>query len=196
MYTEIIKKLGATSLEDNFNSDNNIKEIEKRFEFKFPKNYVELLKNFRTSIIFNNGVFYKPLVCSPACNKDGFQNLDILFGLNGKHNLIDENLNYSEIIPEGYIAIGESDGVDLLLLNSKNSSVYFLDHEAQTYDSMLFKISDNIDNFISNLCSNSAEDNIEKKSDEDLGIVTANLSSLDAFVAQNKKLMNSLRKSK
>ena len=151
MYSKIMKKLASSYFDDNLIGKKSIDDVEKILNYKFPNNYRKFLNEIKMSVMFDNGAMYRPLVSSPVDAKDGTQSLEMLYGLDGRYNLVEMNQMYDSQLPDNYITIGESAGGNLICLGKVDGSIYFWYHEALYEDDMFFKIDESIDRFILNL---------------------------------------------
>ncbi|WP_421849475.1 SMI1/KNR4 family protein [Marinomonas sp.] len=151
MLIENLKKLGARSLENDSLDKGSISQVESELNITFTDGYESVLKSFDNSIVFDHGTIYKPVQNSPVDTSDGYQSLEMLYGLQGASNLVDKNKMYKDQIPEDCVVIGESIGGSQICLSRSSGKVYFWFHEAEFDDSSLFEISPVVDDFIKRL---------------------------------------------
>ncbi len=154
MNNEILSKLGARSLKKSEipDIDSKLEEIESFFNIKFSETHKSILKKFGNAIVFDEGAKYKPKVNSPLDDSEGFQNIEVLYGISDNDNgLINKNKMYSEQLPPSIITIGEAPGGNQVCINKDNGKVLFWHHEADNEENMLFEIAPSFDEFISQL---------------------------------------------
>lgn len=151
MFIEKLKNLGATSLNDKSTETYSISKVISELNTPFPDEYLSLLKSFDSSIVFEHGAIFKPKQNSPVDNSDGFQSLEMLYGLKGGSNLIKKNEMYKDQIPKGHVVIGESIGGSQICVSRASGKVYFWFHEAEFESNSLFEIADNIDDFLTGI---------------------------------------------
>ncbi|ODA36642.1 hypothetical protein A6X21_15825 [Planctopirus hydrillae] len=149
MANEHISKLGAKLLGQK---SNDLEEAIKSAERVVPMtpNYREILLEFGGAIWFDHGARYKPHTPNPFTKKDGYNNLEILFGLGNDKNSIEQKASqYKDELPPSFVPIGESSGGNLVCVNS-DASVHFWDHESQRNEGT-WRIAASIDEFLKRL---------------------------------------------
>lgn len=151
MYSEILKNLGARALKDDSIEQCSYEQVRSELGIRLPDDYVSLLNNYNGSIVFDNGAMFKPKQKTPIDSENGFQSLEILYGLSGKDNLIKKNVMYKDQIPAGFVIIGESIGGSQVCMSSAGGGIYFWFHESETDDGSLFVVSDSLNSFINSL---------------------------------------------
>lgn len=167
MYKETFGKLGAKVLEEESSEEYSVNQIVSELNIQFSDEYVALLDYFNGSIVFNNGAIYRPNIKSPVDSVDGFQSLDILYGLRGNFNLIKKNRVYREQIPIGLVVIGESIGGNQICISCDDGKIYFWYHEAEMENTTLFEIAASIDDFLLGLlCDDASTSNNNREIDE------------------------------
>ncbi len=149
MANEHISKLGAKLLGQK---SNDLEEAIKSAERVVPMtpNYREILLEFGGAIWFDHGARYKPHTPNPFTKKDGYNNLEILFGLGNDKNSIEQKASqYKDELPPSFVPIGESSGGNLVCVNS-DASVHLWDHESQRNEGT-WRIAASIDEFLKRL---------------------------------------------
>ena len=95
------------------------------------KSYRELLTAFGGAVIFDNGARFMSDERSPLNDKDGFQNLELLYGLGrGKYSIERQHEKYADELPKSFVPIGEAPGGNLICVDD-TGAVYLWDHESQ-----------------------------------------------------------------
>lgn len=161
-----LKELGARSVKNDSLDKHSISQVESELNITFTDGYKSVLKSFDNSIIFDHGAVYKPVQNSPVDTSDGFQSLELLYGLHGDSNLVDKNRMYKEQIPEDCVVIGESIGGSQICLSRSSGKVYFWFHEAEFEDNSLFEIAPIVDDFIKGLVRDEMLDSGKREVDE------------------------------
>lgn len=166
MYSENFKNLGARALNAGSAEQCTFAQIDSELNIRFTDKYQSLLKNLKGSIVFDSGAVFKPKQKSPVDTIDGFQSLEMLYGLQGDSNLIYKNKMYNEQVPEGYVVIGESIGGNQICISREDGKVYFWFHEAEVEDNSLFEIACNVDDFLEGLLNDNAQPSDKREVDE------------------------------
>lgn len=166
MYSENFKDLGARALKAESAEQCTFAQIDSELNIRFTDKYQSLLKSFNDSIVFDSGAIFKPKKKSPVDTIDGFQSLEMLYGLQGDSNLINKNKMYNGQVPEGYVVIGESIGGNQICLSCEDGKVYFWFHEAEVEGDSLFEIASNIDDFLEGLFNDNAQPSNKREVDE------------------------------
>jgi hypothetical protein len=151
MYKEKLKSLGARELKEPSTEKFDLAKLEVELGITISGEYASLLEAYNGSIVFDNGAIFRPKQKSPVDSDDGYQSLEMLYGLQGDSNLLKRNQMYRDQIPSGFVTIGESVGGNQICLSSNNGKVYFWFHEAKTEEESLFEIADSIEIFLKSL---------------------------------------------
>src|SRR5690606_12021054 len=115
--------------------------------FTLPPKYKELLKSIGGAIIFENSVKYKPDRPNPLTMADGYNKLDILYGIGSGRDSIQGMIDtYAEELPGSLIPIGGAPGGNVICVDDK-SEVFLWDHESLIGDKP-WKISSSLDRFM------------------------------------------------
>lgn len=166
MLIESLKKLGARSVKNNSLNKRAVFQVESELNITFTDGYKSVLSGFDNSIVFDHGAMYKPVQNSPVDTLEGFQSLEMLYGLQGDSNLVDKNRMYKGQIPEDFIVIGESIGGNQICLSRSSGKVYFWFHEAEFEDNSLFEVAPIVDDFIKGLVRDEMLDSGNREVDE------------------------------
>jgi hypothetical protein len=153
MFNEILSSIGARVLKES-KRNRNICDLDATLSelgIDFSKEYKNLLKLYEGSIVFEKGAKYKPDIISPLADQNGFQSLEMLYGLSGEYNLIKRNKMYRQQIPSNMTVIGEGVGGDQICISKDDGKIYYWHHEAITENRSTFEISSNLDDFIFSL---------------------------------------------
>ncbi|MGL5680457.1 MAG: SMI1/KNR4 family protein [Plesiomonas shigelloides] len=148
MLTMKLNELGAKNLPSDCPDRFSIEKIEIELKVKLAPLHKEILLRFCDSIVFEYGAKYKPIQRTPVDTADGFQGLEILYGLKGSQNLVAINNIYKGQVPDDFIVIGGSVGGNQICISRSSGDVYFWFHEAEFDDECMFEISKCIDDFI------------------------------------------------
>ncbi len=93
--------------------------------------YGELLTTIGGAIIFDNGAKYIPDEATPLTRTDGYNSLEVLFGLgNGKHSIRRAAQQYEGQLPPSFVPIGAAPGGNLICVD-RTGIVFLWDHESQ-----------------------------------------------------------------
>ena len=93
--------------------------------------YRELLLAFGGAVVFDKGAKFTPDEQSPLNDKDGYQSLEVLFGLgNGKGSIEQKAKQYAGELPASFVPIGDASGGNLICVDG-NGVVHLWDHESQ-----------------------------------------------------------------
>ncbi|WP_160154007.1 SMI1/KNR4 family protein [Microbulbifer sp. ALW1] len=166
MLIESLKSLGARSLKDGSQDKLSISQVESELNVKFSDSYRSVLESYENSIVFDHGAIYKPVEKSPVDNTDGFQSLEMLYGLQGDSNLVSRNKMYKGQIPKECVVIGESVGGNQVCLSRASGKVYFWFHEAEIEDHSLFEVAESVNNFIEGLLPDDMQNSDKREIDE------------------------------
>ena len=117
----------------------------------------KLLKKFKVAVVFENGALFKSYESTPLTDEDGFDELDMLYGLSGKFTLDEQNQkNNRQGIADSYLIIGDAPGGDKICLCLETNNIYYWHHESPLSNNM-FKICDDFDQFWNRLHPSGAE---------------------------------------
>ena len=166
MLVESLIELGARALEEDSRNKCSISQVESDLNVTFTDAYKSVLKGFDSSIVFDYGAVYKPAQKSPVDTYDGFQSLEILYGLQGDSNLVNKNKMYKEQIPDDFVVIGESIGGSQMCISRRSGKIYFWFHEAEFEDNSLFEIAESVDDFIKGLVRDDMNNSGKREIDE------------------------------
>lgn len=112
--------------------------------------YRETLLGFGGAVIFENGAKFTCDERSPLNGKDGFQRLEVLYGLGNAENSIEEEASrYAGELPASFVPVGESSGGNLVCVDD-NGVVHLWDHESQRNE-RTWRIADSVDEFLKRL---------------------------------------------
>lgn len=152
MIKNILLSLGATPLHKNSTKKLKISEIENKFNFKLPSELKELYSLFTSSVIFESGAKIKPIQAAPFADNEGYQSVEILYGIdNQNNNILQQNIMYEELQQKGYFIFGASCGGDQLCLGKNDLKVYCWDHESSENEQEFYKVSTNLSSFFNAL---------------------------------------------
>ena len=154
---EKLKELGAISNNEiKFSKELNFKKIEKKLNFKFPKEYKNMIKEFNgNSIGFKQGIQYIPKVAPPIVTKKGYLGLDFFYGINeGNLNIFSENKSYIDILPSNLITIGLVLSGDEICFDRVTKNIIYWWHEASSFNEQVFLISNTFSDFLNILEAN------------------------------------------
>lgn len=112
--------------------------------------YRKLLLEFGGAVIFEKGAKFQCDERSPLNDKEGFQNLEMLYGLgSSRSSILMESLKRAGEIPDGFVPIGESSGGNLICID-RVGAVHLWDHESFR-DDKGWLIANSIDDFLGRL---------------------------------------------
>lgn len=112
--------------------------------------YRELLLTFGGAVVFDNGAKFTSDEKSPLNDKDGYQSLEVLYGVgNGKNSIEQKTAQYAGELPTSFVPIGESSGGNLICVDG-DGAVHLWDHESQRNE-RTWRIATSIDEFVSRL---------------------------------------------
>lgn len=154
MNNEILNKLGAHVLKGDKtpNNENELKKIESFLKIELSETHKSILNNYGGAIVFDEGAKYKPKTQSPVDDPQGFQNIEVFYGvLDDDNGLLNQNKMYSRQLPSTVITIGEAPGGNQICINRQDGRVLFWHHEAESEDKTLFEIAPSFDEFFSQL---------------------------------------------
>ncbi|QDU95706.1 SMI1/KNR4 family protein [Lignipirellula cremea] len=110
----------------------------------------ELLLAFGGAIWFDNGARFRPQSPNPQTDEDGYNSLDVLYGLGDGEDSIEQRIEqYDGELPESFVAIGEAPGGNQICVGG-DGVVYFWDHESLRND-QTWPIAGSVDEFIAML---------------------------------------------
>ena len=94
-----------------------------------PDSYREVLTTFGGAIVFDNGARFTTDEPSPLNDKNGYQSLEVIYGLgSGKHSIEHQIARYEGELPPSFVPIGEAPGGNLVCVNG-TGTVFLWDHE-------------------------------------------------------------------
>lgn len=112
--------------------------------------YRELLLEFGGAVIFEKGAKFQCDERSPLNDKEGFQSLEMLYGLGcSRSSILMEGLERAGQIPDGFVAIGESSG-DHLICMDREGAIHLWEHKSSR-DEKGWLIANSIDDFLGRL---------------------------------------------
>jgi hypothetical protein len=112
--------------------------------------YRELLVRFGGAIMFENGAKFIPDERSPLDGKDGYQSLDILYGLgSGRDSIERYAATYEGEVPPSFVPIGGAPGGNQICMDSQGA-IYLWDHESNR-DEGFWRIAASMDAFLDRL---------------------------------------------
>jgi hypothetical protein len=112
--------------------------------------YREMLLTFGGAVVFDNGAKFTSDEQSPLNDKDGYQSLEVLFGLgNGKNSVEHKIAQYADELPASFVPIGEASGGNLICVGS-DGAVHLWDHESQRNEGT-WRIATSVDEFLRRL---------------------------------------------
>ncbi|MCI5043623.1 MAG: SMI1/KNR4 family protein [Aquisalinus sp.] len=162
MFSKLIGALGGESYEHSDVSLRSTDDIESLLGSKISLKYIDLLKEYKSSIIFKFGAVFKPIDSTPLDDSNGLLSLEMLYGLAGSANLFDKNEQYKNFIPREFIVIGDSFSDNQICIKKESGEVFFWNHEARTEEKNLYKISKNISKFLYSIKPEEKIINIER----------------------------------
>ncbi|MBR8842090.1 MULTISPECIES: SMI1/KNR4 family protein [unclassified Pseudoalteromonas] len=148
MIKNVLDSLGAMPLHECSDEVIDINELENRFKFEIPDELKELYSLFNSSVIFDSGAKIKPNQATPLTDHDGYQSVEILYGIdNQDNNILQKNAMYEELEQKGYFIFGSSCGGDQLCLGKRDLKVYCWDHESGESEQEFYEVSTNLSSF-------------------------------------------------
>lgn len=116
----------------------------------FSDSYREMLLTFGGAVVFDNGAKFASDEKSPLNDKDGYQSLELLYGLgSGRNSIAKKVAQYAGDLPGSFVPIGESSGGNLICV-AGDGSVHMWDHERQRNE-VSWRIAASIDEFMNRL---------------------------------------------
>jgi len=110
----------------------------------------EILLTFGGAVVFDNGAKFTSDEQSPLNDKDGYLNLEVLYGLGKDKNCIEQKAaQYAGELPASFVPVGESSGGNLVCVDG-NGVVHLWDHESQRNE-RTWRIADSVDEFLKRL---------------------------------------------
>jgi len=102
-------------------------------QFTVPEEYIEFLKDFPRTGVFDKNVFFAGIEPSPWAS-DGVEQLEVLYGSCGQasNDISSVRKQYLDQIPENLLAIGQVAGDNMVCIDLSGSSfgkIYVWDHE-------------------------------------------------------------------
>ena len=127
MHDEKVRRLGARMLtkatgrtaDDVGAALNAIQQLT-----PLPDSYRELLMRFRGPIVFDNGARFTSDEPSPLNDKNGFQSLELLYGVGGGQYSVEQKIRqYEGELPAGFIPVGEAPSGNLLCVDESGTGI-------------------------------------------------------------------------
>ena len=129
--------------------DASLKSLERTIPLS--DSYRQVLLTFGGAIYFYKIVVFKSDEPSPLNDKDGYQALDILYGLGNGENSIEQKIEqYEGELPPSFAPIGEAPGGNLICMNDAGA-VYLWDHESPRGGKEVWRIAESMDDFLGRL---------------------------------------------
>jgi hypothetical protein len=149
MIQSLVSELGARLLGEKAGDLNkSVKTAEQMVAMS--ANYRDLLLEFGGAIWFDNGARYRPESPNNLTGSDGYNDLEILFGLgNGENGIERKAAQYAGELPASFVPIGEAAGGNLICMNGEGA-VFFWDHESPRHEPT-WRIAASIDEFLRRL---------------------------------------------
>jgi len=116
---------GATSM----NPQQDIETLEKKFGVSLPLEFSEIFCHFGGAITFEKGAKFKPDEKTPWDDENGYQSLEIIYGIGeSKNSIAFQQSHYQDQLPERVLVIGEAPGGNQICLGF-GGEVFFWNHE-------------------------------------------------------------------
>ena len=153
-YSEKLKTFGYRPLEKDVHyEDDLVDKLSTTIKYTVPKSYLEFLRSYPQTGVFEVGVLSKGIECAP-CAPSGLYPVSILYAIcvNLPYDLLRLNSIESEM-PDYLLTIGEDAGGNYFCIDlrqDKNGAVYFLDNELGM-DEGLYLLSTDFESFIASL---------------------------------------------
>ncbi|MCY8087239.1 SMI1/KNR4 family protein [Bacillus sonorensis] len=158
-FNEIEEKLKEFEIEvfvEKEHTEEEIKEIEKKYTLNLPEDYKQFLLKYGASMISDDGVYYKSLE-KDTWSEDEFQVVEFFYGLEETEldlDIQDKIDTYAERFPEGIIPIASSPFGNEICLQAKGDDtgkIYFWDHEYRSTEGDFFLAANSFTDFIKSL---------------------------------------------
>lgn len=136
-----------------------------------PISYSKMLASVGGAIVFDRGAKIKSIETSPLDDRNGYQSIELIYGLgSGRHSILHQKNVYEGELPPFFVPIGEASGGNLICVG-KSGSVHLWDHESAG-NGGVWRIADTIEEFF---------ERIEPDEQDDEGIdgIIHSKSSLD-----------------
>lgn len=160
MHEQIIKKLGA---ETRFFEEKKVSSL-LQANITLATELSELLNHFKGAIIFTRGAKFQTQSKIPTRDKEGYIDLDIIYGLNtDSNNIFLKNETYTNQIDNNLYVFGESGSGDQYCLNKNTGEVYYWYHEAEHENETTFLIAPTFSDFITHLLPDDEDSSTDKK---------------------------------
>ncbi len=118
--------------------------------FPLSPRFREILVEFGGAVVFDNGAKYKPDEATPFTKVDGYNSLEMLYGLGSEKNSITKALlRHKRELPLHFVPIGEAPGGNLLCVNAAGG-VFLWDHESERGDGV-WQVAASLDHFLEGL---------------------------------------------
>ena len=149
MAFEKLSQLGPRLLgEKTSNFETAIKSAEQALPIL--GSYREILLKFGGAIVFDKGAKFRSDERSTLNDKDGDQNLEVLYGLGKGKNCIEQKIaQYAGELPASFVPIGESSGGNLICA-AGDGTVHLWDHESQRNE-RTWRIAASVEEFLMRL---------------------------------------------
>ncbi|RPF54153.1 SMI1/KNR4 family protein [Aquisalibacillus elongatus] len=132
-------------------SVNHIKNLERKYEIKLPKDYSFYLQHYGNAYIREGYCFIPSKDLSNNTKQAQFE-IDSIYGLYNDENNIEDKINfYKELLPENLIPIADLPGGELVCIGTKDdklNKIYFWFHEMDGEN--VYLVSDSFESFIMN----------------------------------------------
>lgn len=108
------------------------------------------------AIVFDKGARFIPDQPSPLNDKQGYQCLEVLYGMGADKNSIEQKAaQYVGELPASFIPIGEASGGNLICVGG-DGAVYLWDHESER-DEGVWRVAASVDDFLRRLEADSTD---------------------------------------
>lgn len=105
---------------------------------------------FGGAVVVDNGAKFKSDEQSPLNGKDGYRNLEVLYGLGKGKDSIEANVaRYAGELPESFVPIGELAGGNLICVDG-DGAVQMWDHESPR-NGETWRVAPSVDEFLKRL---------------------------------------------
>jgi hypothetical protein len=142
------RSCGAKSLDVS----RDLIHTEARLLFQIPDLLRDLLIHFRTAVIFDEQVKFKPNSRSGVEDADGYLSLEILYGPSADTNSIRGRVStYEGLMPPGIVPIGEAPGGDQICLETRTGRILLWLHEARSEPEVCSEIAESFEQFVAKL---------------------------------------------
>lgn len=116
------------------------------------------------------GPSLSPPVKLPTCDKHGYVDVVIIYGISeDSNNIYLANKMYRDQIGKEFYVFGESSGGDQFCIDRQTGEIYYWYHEAKSHDLSMFRIATSLPDFIGQLVPDD-----DDSSNKSTGIISAN----------------------